>query len=142
MTADLCGKHRISNATFYAWKAKFSGLNVSQARKLHVLEDENAKLKKPLVEAMLDNAVLKEVRSKNWSGLPLRGTRWSASVRSSVSASVGPVQPWDSTGRRCGMRIDHRMTASCCCAYARSHSNCAALATGGSASCWHARASS
>jgi len=65
-TADLCRKHGISSATFYAWKAKFGGLDVSQARKLRVLEDENAKLKKLLAEAILDNAVLKEVRSKNW----------------------------------------------------------------------------
>ena len=65
-TADLCRKHGISSATFYAWKAKFGGLDVSQARKLRVLEDENAKLKTLLAEAMLDNAVLKEVTSKNW----------------------------------------------------------------------------
>jgi putative transposase len=65
-TADLCRKHGISGATFYAWKAKFGGLNVSQARKLRVLEDENAKLKKLLAEAMLDNALLKKVTSKNW----------------------------------------------------------------------------
>lgn len=65
-TADLCRKHGISSATFYAWKAKFGSLDVSQARKLRVLEDENAKLKKLLAEAMLDNAVLKEVTSKNW----------------------------------------------------------------------------
>ena len=65
-TADLCRKYGISSATFYAWKAKFGGLDVSQARKLRVLEDENAKLKKLLAEAILDNAVLKEVTSKNW----------------------------------------------------------------------------
>jgi putative transposase len=65
-TADLCRKHGISSATFYAWKAKYGGLDVSQARRLKVLEDENAKLKKLLAEAMLDNAVLKEVTSKNW----------------------------------------------------------------------------
>jgi putative transposase len=59
-TADLCRKHGISSATFYAWKAKYGGLDVSQARRLKVLEDENAKLKKLLAEAMLDNAVLKE----------------------------------------------------------------------------------
>ena len=65
-TADLCRKHGISSATFYAWKAKYGGLDVSQARRLKVLEDENAELKKLLAEAMLDNAVLKEVTSKNW----------------------------------------------------------------------------
>ena len=65
-TADVCRKHGVSTATFYKWKAAYGGMDVSQARKLKVLEDENAKLKKLLAEAMLDNAVLKEVTSKNW----------------------------------------------------------------------------
>jgi len=65
-TADVCRKHGVSRATFYKWKAAYGGMDVSQARKLKVLEDENAKLKKLLAEAMLDNAVLKEVTSKNW----------------------------------------------------------------------------
>lgn len=65
-TADVCRKHGVSSATFYKWKATYGGMDVSQARKLKVLEDENAKLKKLLAEAMLDNAVLKEVTSKNW----------------------------------------------------------------------------
>ena len=55
-TADVCRKHGISGATFYKWKAKFGGLEVSDARRLKVLEAENAKLKKLLAEAMLDNA--------------------------------------------------------------------------------------
>lgn len=65
-TADLCRKHGISSPTFYAWKAKYGGMDVSQARKLKVLEDENARLKRLLADAMLDNAVLKEVTAKNW----------------------------------------------------------------------------
>ena len=65
-TADVCRKHGVSGATFYKWKATYGGMDVSQARKLKVLEDENAKLKRLLAEAMLDNAVLKEVTSKNW----------------------------------------------------------------------------
>jgi putative transposase len=65
-TADVCRKHGVSNATFYKWKAAYGGMDVSQARKLKVLADENAKLKKLLAEAILDNAVLKEVASKNW----------------------------------------------------------------------------
>jgi putative transposase len=56
----------ISSATFYKWKAKFGGLEVSDARRLKALEDENAKLKKLLAEAMLDNAMLKDVASKKW----------------------------------------------------------------------------
>ena len=65
-TADVCRRHGISSPTFCAWKAKYGGLDVSQARKLKVLEDENARLKRLLADAMLDNAVLKEVAAKNW----------------------------------------------------------------------------
>ena len=65
-TADLCRKHRISSATFYKWKAKYGGLDVSDARRLKTLEDENARLKKLLAEAMLDNAILKDVAAKKW----------------------------------------------------------------------------
>jgi putative transposase len=65
-TADLCRKHGISSATFYKWKAKYGGLEVSDARRLKALEDENAKLKKLLAEAMLDNAMLMDVASKKW----------------------------------------------------------------------------
>jgi len=65
-TADVCRKHGVSQGTFYKWKAKFGGLEVSDARKLRALEDENAKLKKLLAEQMLDNAILKDVASKKW----------------------------------------------------------------------------
>jgi len=65
-TADVCRKHGISAATFYKWKAKYGGLDVSEARRLKSLEAENAKLKKLLAEAMLDNAMLKDVASKKW----------------------------------------------------------------------------
>ena len=65
-TAEVCRKHGISEATFYKWKAKYGGLDVSDARRLKALEDENAKLKKLLAEAMLDNAILKDVAAKKW----------------------------------------------------------------------------
>lgn len=65
-TADVCRRHGISTATFYNWKAKFGGMEVSDAKRLRVLEDENAKLKKLLAEQMLDNAILKDVASKKW----------------------------------------------------------------------------
>jgi putative transposase len=64
--ADVCRTHGISTATFYAWKAKYGGLDVSEARRLRTLEAENAKLKKLLAEAMLDNAMLKDLKSKKW----------------------------------------------------------------------------
>jgi putative transposase len=64
--ADLCRKHGMSEGTFYAWKAKYSGMTVSEAKRLKVLEDENAKLKKLLAEQMLDMAAVKELLSKKW----------------------------------------------------------------------------
>ena len=65
-TADMCRKHGISEATFYSWKSKFGGLDVSEARRLKQLEGENARLKKLLADSMLDNAALKDLLSKKW----------------------------------------------------------------------------
>jgi putative transposase len=65
-TADLCRKHGISEATFYNWKSKFGGMDVSEARRLKAIESENAKLKRLLADAMLDNAALKDLLSKKW----------------------------------------------------------------------------
>jgi putative transposase len=63
--AEVCRKHGISEATFYAWKARYGGLEVSEARRLKALEDENRRLKKLLAEAVLDNAALKDLLGKN-----------------------------------------------------------------------------
>jgi len=65
-TADVCRRHGISQPMFYKWKAKFDGMEVSDARKLKSLEAENARLKKLLAEQMLDNAMLRDVNSKKW----------------------------------------------------------------------------
>ena len=65
-TADVCREHGISSATFYKWKAKYGGLEVAEARRLRALEAENTKLKKLLAEAMLDNAMLKDITAKKW----------------------------------------------------------------------------
>ena len=65
-TADLCRKHGISGATFYNWKSKFGGMDVSEAKRLKALEGENARLKRLLADAMLDNAALKDLLSKKW----------------------------------------------------------------------------
>ena len=64
-TADVCRRHGISDATFYKWKAKYGGLEVSDAKRLKGLEDENRRLKKLLAEAMLDNAAFKDILGKN-----------------------------------------------------------------------------
>ncbi len=65
-TAEVCRRHGISQATFYKYKSKYGGMEVSDAKRLKGLEDENRRLKKLLAEAMLDNAMLKDVASKKW----------------------------------------------------------------------------
>ncbi len=64
-TPELCRRHGVSDATFYKWKAKYGGMEVSDAKRLKGLEDENRRLKKLLAEAMLDNAALKDLLGKN-----------------------------------------------------------------------------
>jgi len=64
--ADLCRKHGISDATLYTWRSKYGGMEVSDARKLKALEDENRRLKKLLAESMLDVATLREMMGKNF----------------------------------------------------------------------------
>ena len=72
--ADLCRKYGISDATFYNWKAKYGGMEVSEAKRLKALEEENAKLKKLLAEQMLDNAALKDFLGKNvWPASSVQG---------------------------------------------------------------------
>ncbi|MBB4383394.1 putative transposase [Bradyrhizobium sp. SBR1B] len=66
--ADLCRKHGVSDASIYKWKAKFGGLEVSEAKRLKTLEDENTRLKRLLADSMLDNAALKDLLKKYvWS---------------------------------------------------------------------------
>lgn len=65
-TADVCRRHGISECTFYKWKSKFGGMDVSDAKRLKALETENASLKKLLAETILDNAMLKDINAKKW----------------------------------------------------------------------------
>ena len=64
--SDLCRKHGISDATFYKWRSRYGGMEISEARKLKALEEENRKLKKLLAESMLDVSTLKEMLGKNF----------------------------------------------------------------------------
>jgi putative transposase len=74
-TADVCRKYGISSATFYKWKARYGGLDVSDAKRLKALEDENSKLKKLVAERDLEIEVMKEVAAKNvWSAPSVQGT--------------------------------------------------------------------
>ena len=66
VAADLCRKHGISDATFYKWRSKYGGMEVSDAKRLRGLEEENARLKKLLAESMLDVSTLREMLAKNW----------------------------------------------------------------------------
>ena len=65
-TGDLARRHGVSEATIYNWKARYGGLEVSEAKRLRSLEDENAKLKRMLADAMLDNVALKDLLGKKW----------------------------------------------------------------------------
>jgi putative transposase len=64
--ADLCRKHGISDATFYNWRSRFGGMEVSEAKRLRALEEENGKLKRLLADAMLDVSTLREMLGKNF----------------------------------------------------------------------------
>src|ERR1700760_3498693 len=141
-TVDVCRKHGISSATFYKWKAKYGGLEVSDAKRLKALEDENAKLKKLLAETMLENALLKDVAAKKWCPPP-PGVRPSLTFRSPMrSASGGRVWRLAPIAPRCGIgAIDRRMRQ-----HAYGCANWRPLAGGsaidGCISCSSARASS
>ena len=65
-TADVCRRHGVSSATFYAWKAKYGGMDVPETKRLKALEDENARLKRLLADAMLDNTALKDLLGRKW----------------------------------------------------------------------------
>lgn len=65
-TAEVCRRHGISSATFYAWKSKYGGMEISDAKRLKSVEEENAKLKRLLADAMLDNAALKDLLARKW----------------------------------------------------------------------------
>jgi putative transposase len=86
-TADLARKHGISEATLYNWKAKFGGMDVSEAKRLKALEEENARLKKLLAEQMLDAAALRELLSKN--GRARRQARWCRASAGQDIAVIG-----------------------------------------------------
>ena len=62
----VCAKHNVSEATYYAWKKKYGGMEVSEARRLRALEDENARLKRAVADLVVQNTILKEVNAKKW----------------------------------------------------------------------------
>jgi putative transposase len=92
-TADVCRKHGISSPTFYKWKAKYGGLEISDAKRLKSLEDENVKLKKLLAQAMLDNAMLKDIASKMVTPAAKREGVAHLRVAFEVAARTGSHEP-------------------------------------------------
>ena len=94
-TSDPCRKHGMSEATFYKYKAKYGGMTVSDARKLKTLEEENARLKRLLADAMLDNAALKDLATKTTDARceAAGGARRDGCARSQRASGVPPGQP-------------------------------------------------
>ncbi len=62
----VCAKHNVSEATYYAWKRKYGGMDVKEARRLRSLEDENGRLKRLVADLSVQNQILKEVNAKKW----------------------------------------------------------------------------
>ena len=91
--ADVCRKHGISSATFYAWKAKFGGMDMSEAKRLKQLKDENAKLKRLLADTMLDNVALKDLLGKN--SVARRKARGCCAPRGDLRDERAPGVPHD-----------------------------------------------
>ena len=107
--SELCRKHGISEPTFYAWKAKFGGLDVSEAKRLKSLEEENAKLKRLLADAMLDNVALKDLYPENryevkagvnadltrgWTIWGNVGHQWGSQQFSASTVRLGAKHTW------------------------------------------------
>ena len=95
--ADLCREHGISGVTFYKWRNKYGGMDVSEARRLRLLEQENTRLKKIVVEKELSIQILQEINSKNWldppDPFPGAALRSASEVASSSTSGSSPAAP-------------------------------------------------
>jgi putative transposase len=88
-TEEVCRRHGISPTTFYKWKARYGGLEVSEARRLKALEDENRRLKKLLAEAVLDVAALKDLLAKMYG--PPRSARLKLMCELALQQCIRPL---------------------------------------------------
>ena len=139
-TGELARKHGISEATLYNWRAKFGGMNVSEAQRLRALEEENRRLKSLLADAMLDKAALSELLSKKWYGPPRCARASLIFGRCSRSVSGGPARSSRPTARWSATRPDGRRTrlyVNACRPWRLSDD---ASAIGGCSSCFGAKA--
>jgi putative transposase len=124
--ADICRRHGISEATFYTWRSKYGGLEVSEARRLKALEEENAKLKKLLAESMLDVSTLREMLAKTHNARCMEGrgdlggagqgsaceARGMAAegIEERATRGDGPASSWGSSRRLAATGRGDRMT--------------------------------
>ena len=131
-TAEVCRRHGISQTKFYKWKAKYGGMDVSEARRMKTLEAENARLKKLLADTMLDNAVLKDLLGKPWRRPSRSGLRRSRRCRPTTSPSAVPAD-WSASMRRPSGADGHRTTQRSGRACGRSPATADASAIAGSA---------
>ena len=109
-TPQVCRKLGISEQTYYRWRKQYGGMQVNQARRLKELERENARLKKLLAEAMLDNAILKEASSGNFRARRGVAGRWRTCASAWRSPSVGRAGFWGSRAARSATAPEPRMT--------------------------------
>ena len=108
---NLCRKHDISDTTFYTWRTKYAGLEVSDVKKLRQLEEENRCLKQMVAEHALDIQALKAIIANNWYGPRRRGQRHGVSSHALSSASGECAGSWTWIGTRCGTAVDDGTTA-------------------------------
>lgn len=124
-TTDLCRRHGISQATFYGWKSKYGGLEVSEAKRLKALEEENRKLMKLLAEQVMDNATLKEMLTKNFWRLAQGETPWAGRSKRKTIRSV--VRVGSSAWRqRCSATARSAVMTACCARVLLPWRHCAA----------------
>lgn len=102
--ADLVRRHGVSEQSFYRWKSKYGGMEVSEAKRLRELESENSRLKKLLAEAKLDKAILEDVLRKKWRGRP-PATSWPIIFSRPMPSAGGAPATWcASAARRCTIK--------------------------------------
>lgn len=102
---ELCRKRGISDATFYKWRAKYVGLNVSDVKKLRQMEDENRRLKQMVADQALDIQELKAINAKNWQGPRRRERRLSGAPSALGSVNDGCAASWPSIARPSGIAV-------------------------------------
>ena len=105
----VCAKHNISDATYYAWKRKYGGMDVSEARRLRSLEEENGRLKRLVADQAVQIQVLKEVNSKKWYARHPRGGPSMSALKGTGETHISSTERHD-----CHNGVDTVFCLSCC----------------------------